>query len=240
MKGDYPYGEQKVLSQLPNVSFSRFGQRNFVDPANVKPEDKEQASQALKAAQGAVLGGEYDLVVLDEINLAIAWGLVDIEDVVELIKQKPDKVELVLTGRYADARLIELAQLVSDVIRPSLERGMVVICDRYAASTIAYQGYGRGLDLNSIQAINNIATQGLKPDLTILLDIPVQLGLTRKKNTRPDRFESEDIAFHQRVRDGYLKIAAAAPERWLVVDATLPKKEVKRIIWTRVAPLLRK
>ena len=76
------------------------------------------------------------------------------------------------------------AQLVSHVIRPSLERGMVVICDRYAASTIAYQGYGRGLDLNSIQTINNIATQGLKPDLTILLDIPVHIEDQYTSNMR--------------------------------------------------------
>lgn len=116
MKGDQLYGEQKGLSQLPNVSFNSFGQRSFVDPANVKPEDREQASQALKAAQQAVLGGEYDLVVLDEINLAAAWGLVDIEEVIELIKQKPEELELILTGRYADARLIELADLATEMV----------------------------------------------------------------------------------------------------------------------------
>ena len=132
------------------------------------------------------------------------------------------------------------AQLVAEMIRPSLERGMIVICDRYTDSTIAYQGYGRGLDLNSIQAINAIATQGLKPALTILLDVTVQSGLARKKPARPDRFESEETAFHQRVREGYLKIAGAEPERWLVVDAKLPRKEIERLVWERVEQLLHK
>ena len=130
------------------------------------------------------------------------------------------------------------AQLVKEMISPSLERGTIVICDRYTDSTIAYQGYGRGLDFNSIQAMNTIATQGLKPDLTILLDIPVQSGLARKKTAKQDRFENEEIAFHERVRKGYLEMAAAAPQCWLVVDAALPKKEVERIIWERVEQLL--
>jgi cob(I)alamin adenosyltransferase len=116
MKGDYSYGEQQVLSKLPNVSFSRFGQKGFVDPANVKSEDKEQASLALRAAQQAMLSGDYDLVVLDEVNLASAWELVDTEDVVKLIKQKPNEVELILTGRCADARLVELADLVTEMV----------------------------------------------------------------------------------------------------------------------------
>jgi dTMP kinase len=130
------------------------------------------------------------------------------------------------------------AQLVTERIRPSLEKGTIVICDRYTHSTIAYQGYGRGLDFNSIQAMNTIATQGLKPDLTILLDISVQSGLARKKTAKQDRFENEEIAFHERVRKGYLEMAAADPQCWLVVDAALPKKEVERIIWERVEQLL--
>jgi len=116
MKGDYPYGEQKILSQLPNVSFATFGQLDFVDPANVKPEEREQANKALEAAQRSLLSNEYDLIVLDEVNVAIAWKLVDLEKVIELIKQKPDKLELILTGRYADEKLIELADLVTEMI----------------------------------------------------------------------------------------------------------------------------
>ena len=116
MKGDYPYGEQQALSRLPNVTLARFGRKGFVEPTDVKQEDKEQAALALEAARQAVLSGEYDLVVLDEVNIAIAWGLVDIEEVIELVKQKPEKVELILTGRYADTRLIELADLVTEMV----------------------------------------------------------------------------------------------------------------------------
>lgn len=128
------------------------------------------------------------------------------------------------------------AHLVSQVIRPALKSGTVVICDRFAESTIAYQGYGRGLALNLIEAANSIATQGLKPDLTILLDIPVEQGLARKRLS--DRFEKEDLAFHQRVRRGYLEMAKKDPQRWLVIDASLPKKEIERLIWERVQQLL--
>lgn len=128
------------------------------------------------------------------------------------------------------------AQLVSQVIRPALKSGSIVICDRFAQSTIAYQGYGRGLSLDLIEAANNIATQGLKPDLIVLLDIPAEQGLARKR--RSDRFERENLAFHKRVRRGYLEMAQKDPQRWLVVDASLPKKEVQRLIWKRVEQLL--
>ena len=129
-------------------------------------------------------------------------------------------------------------QLVSKVIRPSLEQGAVVICDRYADSTLAYQGYSRGMDLNIIQQVNQLATQGILPDLVILLDIPAEVGLARKGKAKPDHFEKEEIPFHQRVRQGYLEMAKKDPERWLVVDAFLPTKEVKGIIWENVKELL--
>ncbi len=132
------------------------------------------------------------------------------------------------------------AQLVDKVIHPNLEKGGVVICDRYTDSTTAYQSYGRGLDLQMVKAVNNAATQGLKPDLTILLDMSAEKGLTRKKTKKQDRFEQEAIAFHQRVREGYLKLAAADPERWLVIDASQPKRKVEQIIWERVSQLLLK
>jgi dTMP kinase len=113
----------------------------------------------------------------------------------------------------------------------------VVINDRYADSTTAYQGYGRGLDLETVRVANSSATQGLRPHLTILLDIPVEEGLARKRKSR-DRFEQEDLAFHQRVREGYLKLAAAEPGRWLVVDATQSKSKVTKVIWQKVSQLL--
>ena len=130
------------------------------------------------------------------------------------------------------------AQLIDKVIRPNLAEGKTVICDRYADSTTAYQGYGRGLDLAIVAAINNAAAQGLKPDLTVLLDIPVDAGLARKRAEKQDRFEQEATAFHQRVREGYLKLATREPERWLVVDARQSKEKIGEIIWQRVSQLL--
>ena len=130
------------------------------------------------------------------------------------------------------------AQLVAEVIKPNLESGKLVICDRYADSTTAYQGYGRELDLAMVKATNRAATQGLKPDLTILLDIAVEVGLGRKLARKQDRFEQETPIFHQKVRDGYLKLAAAEPKRWLVVEASQPKAKVGEVIWEKVSRLL--
>jgi dTMP kinase len=130
------------------------------------------------------------------------------------------------------------AQLVDEVIQPALKSGKVAISDRYADSTTAYQGYGRELDLAMVKAVNKAATQGLTPDLTILLDMPVEKGLARKQAEKQDRFEQEALAFHQRVRRGYLKLAAEEPERWLVVDGTKPKEAIADIIWQRVNQLL--
>jgi dTMP kinase len=130
------------------------------------------------------------------------------------------------------------AQLVTEVIKPSLDKGKVVISDRYADSTTVYQGYGRGLGMEMVRTANQAATQGLKPDLTILLDIPAEDGLARKKGKQKDRFEQEELAFHQRVRQGYLKLAAEEPQRWLVVDAKQPKDKISRIIWQRVSQIL--
>ena len=132
------------------------------------------------------------------------------------------------------------AQLIDKVIRPNLEKGKIVISDRYADSTTAYQSYGRGLDLDMVKAVNNAATQGLKPDLIVLLDISAEKGLARKRARKQDRFEQEDIAFHQRVREGYLKMAADDPQRWLVVDANQSKRKIAQIIWQKVSQLLPK
>ena len=130
------------------------------------------------------------------------------------------------------------AQLVAEVIRPNLKGGKVVICDRYADSTTVYQGYGRELDLAMVKATNKVATQGLKPDLTILLDIAVEEGLARKMAKKQDRFEQETAVFHYKVREGYLELAAAEPRRWLVVDASQSRQQIAEIIWQRVSRML--
>jgi dTMP kinase len=132
------------------------------------------------------------------------------------------------------------AQLINEIIKPGLRSGKTVICDRYADSTIAYQSYGRRLDLDVVKAVNETAIQGIRPDLTILLDVPVEKGLARKKGDKPDRFEQEDIDFHQKVREGYLELARAEPDRWLVVNAEQTRGGIAGIIWERVSQLLSK
>jgi len=139
---------------------------------------------------------------------------------------------------------IARSQLVEDVILPNLKGKNIVICNRYADSTTAYQGYGRGLDLKLVEMANNIATQGLKPDLTVLLDLAPEKALARRRGAnKEDHFEEQvldRLDFHRRVREGYLKLAKEAPERWLVVDATRSKREVAEIIWQKVKQLLSK
>jgi len=117
MKGDYPYSEWAFLSKVPDVQVARFGFGTFTDPANVKPEEKEQAEKALATAREAMLGGNYDLVVLDEVNIAVAWKLVELDEVVKLIRDKPQNVELILTGRHADTKLVQLADLVTECLK---------------------------------------------------------------------------------------------------------------------------
>ncbi len=117
MKGDYPYGEWEALGTFPNATVMRFGFRDFTDPNNVKPEEREQAELALAAARKAMLGGKYDVVILDEVNVASAWQLVKTDDVVRLIKDRPPHVELILTGRRADKQLIDLADLVTECVK---------------------------------------------------------------------------------------------------------------------------
>jgi dTMP kinase len=115
------------------------------------------------------------------------------------------------------------AQHVAEVIRPHLEAGGVVLCDRFADSSLAYQGYGYGLDLDARRVITHFATGGLVPDLTFLLDLPVEVGLRRKAGGRGDawnRMERKQVDYHERVRAGYLAMAADEPERWVLIDAT--------------------
>ncbi|OGO03554.1 MAG: cobinamide adenolsyltransferase, partial [Chloroflexi bacterium RBG_13_54_9] len=106
----------EILSRLPGVSFAKFGQPSFVDPKNVKEEEKEEARRALAEAHRAMLSGRYDLIVLDEVNVAAAWKLISVEEVLHLIRDKPEEVELILTGRYAPAELVEAADLVTEMM----------------------------------------------------------------------------------------------------------------------------
>ncbi|MEQ8235922.1 MAG: dTMP kinase [Syntrophomonadaceae bacterium] len=117
---------------------------------------------------------------------------------------------------YAAAR----CQLVEEVIRPGIERGAIIIADRYLDSTVAYQGYGRGLDLGFLEDLNRLCTGGLKPDLTLLLDLDPQAALLRRSDEIPDRLEQEGLAFQTRIREGYLELWGEEPERIKRLDAT--------------------
>jgi dTMP kinase len=129
-------------------------------------------------------------------------------------------------------------QLVTNVIRPALAQGKTVICDRFVDSTVAYQGYGSRIDLGIVNTINQFVTGGIKPDLTTLLDMPCEQAVERKHNRATDRFDSDDLEFHQRVRQGFLALARSEPGRWLVISASLPADQISRVIWDRVSQLL--
>jgi dTMP kinase len=132
------------------------------------------------------------------------------------------------------------AQIVDQVIRPALAAGQIVLCDRYADSTLAYQGYGHGQELASLRRLGDYATGGLVPQATIYLDIDVREGLRRKRAGALEewnRMEEKTLAYHQVVRRGYLELAAAAPERWLVIDASQSIETIHQAIWARVWPL---
>jgi dTMP kinase len=138
---------------------------------------------------------------------------------------------------YAASR----AQLVAEVIQPALAAGRVVLCDRYADSTMAYQGYGRGLDRDALAALTAVATGGLRPDLTLLLDLDVERGLARRRDEGEEmnRLDLETIEFHCRVRAGYLTLAAAEPTRWHIIDAdrspAAVQDDLRRFVLARLA-----
>jgi len=134
---------------------------------------------------------------------------------------------------YAAAR----AQHVQEVIVPALARGEIVLCDRFTDATVSYQGHGRGLDLDTISQLNRLATGGVEPKLTLLIDCPVEIGLSRAlarieagSGAREERFELESRRFHERVRQGYLGLAAAFPERFLVIDGSGDVAQTERLV----------
>jgi dTMP kinase len=145
------------------------------------------------------------------------------------------------TDALTDAFLFNAArrQLVSEVIEPALSVGRTVLCARFADSTLAYQGYGAGVALDQLRALEAVATGGLRPNLTILLDLPVEAGLTRKAPGDVNRFEAEfDLAFHRRVREGFIALAVAEPTRFIVIDAARSTNDVATAVNTAVDRLV--
>lgn len=136
------------------------------------------------------------------------------------------------TGMHPDCELLLMfaarAEHLDKVIRPALERGAWILCDRFTDATYAYQGYGRGLSLARIAELETLVQGELRPDLTLLLDVPVEIGLERAgKRSDPDRFEQETLDFFERIREGYLERARAEPERFAIIDAGQPLDAVQ-------------
>jgi dTMP kinase len=191
-------------------------------------EGTGKSTQA-KLLQQSLPGLGYEVILTEEpggtlISLRIREILLSVDHT----NMKP-LTELLL---YNAAR----AQHIEEVILPALNRGAVVITDRFTDSTFAYQGYGRNIDLNLLESIDKIATNGLRPDITILLDLDVETGLKRNRRiNKTDRLELEDVEFHERVRKGYHELAAKEPERIKVLDASVGIEELKIII-ARIIP----
>jgi len=132
------------------------------------------------------------------------------------------------------------AQHVDELVLPALKEGAIVLCDRFADASYAYQGYGRGIDLNVIETLNTLVIKGIKPDLTILLDCPVEKGLTRKaQSTSMDRFEKEEFSFHRKIKKGYEKLVKEDPKRFFVIDGTLDINTIHKTIRKKVEDLLK-
>jgi len=126
------------------------------------------------------------------------------------------------------------AQIVAELIRPALAAGKIVICDRYADSTMAYQGHGLGLDLDALRAITRFATGGLVPERTFYVDVPVEVGLARRQRGEMNRLDQKEVAYHTRVRNGYLALMQAEPHRFIVIDGSQTIVQVQQEIRTRM------
>ena len=207
-----------------------------------------KSTQANLLHRRLVESGYPAVMVHEPGSTELGWYL---SDYLKSERRLSREAELLL---FAAAR----AELVGAVVAPSLRRGQSVVADRYADSTVAYQGYGRRLDMDFIRTVNSFAMAGTVPDVTFLLDQEPEKGLRRvgqpqmQMSLEPDavphlgrqdpegrrRFEDTPISFHRRVRDGYLRLASEEPQRWVILDATAPTEEIAERVWGKVASLL--
>lgn len=192
------------------------------------PEGSGKSTQITLLA-GALTAAGYDVLSLREPGGTSIGN--QIRDVLHDLRNREmhPRAEILL---YNAAR----AQIVEERIKPQLARGGVVLCDRFADSTLAYQGYGRDLNLDDVRHIVAFATQNLKPDLTLYLDIDVEAGLERRKRGGGEwnRMDDQALEFYRRVREGYLKLMAEEPQRWVKIDAARGVDEVQRDVWNEV------
>jgi len=200
------------------------------------PDGSGKTTQ-VRALYGALAVAGYPVLLLRE------PGGTDIGDQIRAVLHDVRNVDMLANAEvllYSASR----AQLVGQVIRPALSGEKVVLCDRYAESTMAYQGYGHQLDLQLLQAITTFATGDLRPDLIVYLDVEAGEGLRRKQRafhegeSEWNRMDQKALAFHRRARSGYLQLAAAEPERWFIVDGTQSIQLIQDLIWKRVIDLL--
>jgi len=185
------------------------------------PEGSGKSSQLPELA-AFLRGAGYEVIVTRE-----PGGTV-VGDQIRDVLMKMENVSIVPRTEIL-LFLAARAQHVEELIRPALAEGKVVLCDRYGDSTLAYQGYGHATDLETLRLLLDFATGGLRPDLTLLLDVPVSEGMARKRENDSEwnRLDAYTEAFHERVRQGYLSLAAAEPDRWQIIDASQTKQTVQ-------------
>jgi dTMP kinase len=165
-------------------------------------------------------------------------GGTDIGEQIRNVVHSPENTDMHPTTEVL-LYMASRAQHVAQVIRPHLMRGGIVLCDRYSDSSLAYQGHGHQLDLSMVKQLNTYATSGLKPDITLYFEIDPEEGLHRRKGQEFNRLDAHALDFHRRVREGYRKLIAQEPERWVVLDGARPVEEVqeavRREVMTRLA-----
>lgn len=189
-----------------------------------------------KTTQAAILQHNLEENGIQFVSIREPGGTAVGEDIRQVLLHNHDSLSL-----HAELLLYMAArsELTEQVIIPSLQAGKVVVCDRFIDSTVAYQGYGGGADLKLIRLLNQTATGGVSPELTILLDLPVEEAAGRR-GERADRMEKNDYNYHRRVRRGYLEIARREPQRVVVVDAAADQVLLGYSIWQMVRDLIKK
>ena len=183
-----------------------------------------------KSTQAKLLSNKFINARIDHILKKEPGDTTIGEEIRKLLSKESDMTSVTELFLFSAAR----KELVDKKIIPALNNDKTVILDRYIYSTIAYQGYGRNVDFEHIHQLNKIATGGLKPDIVFLLDINPQTSSSRIDSTQLDRIESESMDFYNRVRNGYLEIAEANPNTWMVIDASTSPPQIHSQIWSRI------